>query len=152
MGIANGGFWGIPVRPDTGYRLSFYSKVRGKFTGPLEVSLESPDGATSYARAKILLSSGPWKRYEAILKTSATIASTSDVRLVIATEHPGTFLINLVSLFPPTWKDGANGNRIDLLQKLADLHPKFLRFPGGVYLSSFDSKKTIGPLTERPGG
>lgn len=40
---------------------------------------------------------------------------------------------------------------------LVDLHPKFLRFPGGNFLEGktvatrFDWKKTIGPLTGRPG-
>ena len=37
VGIANGGYWGIPVRPNTTYRASFYA--RGEhFSGPLRVS------------------------------------------------------------------------------------------------------------------
>jgi alpha-L-arabinofuranosidase len=62
-----------------------------------------------------------------------------------------------VSLFPPTYKDRPNGNRIDLMQKLADMRPAFLRFPGGNYLEGntiperFAWKKTIHGLEERPG-
>jgi len=151
VGIANGGFWGIPVHPSTSYRLSFYGKALREFSGPLQVSIESPDGATTYARTEIPLLPGPWKKYETVLKTTSLITPTADARLVISTEHPGTFLVNLVSLFPPTWKDRPNGTRVDLMQKLADLHPKFLRFPGGSYLASFEWKKTIGALIERPG-
>src|SRR5665213_1459526 len=33
-GIANGGFWGIPVKPNTTYRASFYARGK-KFSGPL---------------------------------------------------------------------------------------------------------------------
>ncbi|HUD54854.1 MAG TPA: alpha-L-arabinofuranosidase C-terminal domain-containing protein, partial [Terracidiphilus sp.] len=49
-----------------------------------------------------------------------------------------------------------NGNRIDLMEKLAAMHPQFLRFPGGNYLEGdhiadrFQWKKTIGPLVDRP--
>jgi alpha-N-arabinofuranosidase len=49
-----------------------------------------------------------------------------------------------------------NGNRVDLMEKLAAMHPAFLRFPGGNYLEGdhiserYDWKKTIGPLVDRP--
>lgn len=151
VGVANAGFWGIPVRPDTRYRVSFYGKAAGKFSGPLTVSLEHTDGSVTFARAEVILSAGPWKKYEAILKTSVEASPTADARLVISTQQPGTFWLTLVSLFPPTWNGRPNGNRIDLMQKLAALRPKFLRFPGGAYLNYFDWKKTIGPLSERSG-
>lgn len=47
--------------------------------------------------------------------------------------------------------------RPDLMEKLAALSPKFLRFPGGNFLEGstiatrFDWKKTIGPVEQRPG-
>ena len=157
VGVANAGFWGIPVRPAMRYHTSFYGKADGKFTGPLTVSIESADGATTYARANVTLAPGSWRKYEAVLTTAADILPTAKARFVITTDHPGTFWLTLVSLFPPTWRDRANGNRIDLMQKLADLQPKFLRFPGGNYLegdtiaSRFDWKKTIGDLSERQG-
>ena len=50
-----------------------------------------------------------------------------------------------------------NGNRPDIMQLLADMHPKFLRLPGGNYLEGdninerFDWKKTIGDISQRPG-
>jgi alpha-N-arabinofuranosidase len=63
---------------------------------------------------------------------------------------------DLVSLFPPTYHDRPYGNRIDIMEKLAAMNPKFLRLPGGNYLEGdhipdrFDFKKTIGPLVDRP--
>jgi alpha-L-arabinofuranosidase len=51
---------------------------------------------------------------------------------------------------------GRNGNRMDLMEKLAAMHPRFCAFPGGNYLEGdhiaerFDWKKTIGPLVDRP--
>jgi alpha-N-arabinofuranosidase len=64
--------------------------------------------------------------------------------------------LELVSLFPPTYHDRPNGNRVDLMEKLAAMHPKFLRFPGGNYLEGnhiaerFNWKQTVGPMVNRP--
>jgi alpha-N-arabinofuranosidase len=46
-GIANDGFWGIPVRPGTRYHASFFAKAAPGFTGPLTVAITSNDGAAS---------------------------------------------------------------------------------------------------------
>lgn len=68
-----------------------------------------------------------------------------------------SFFFSLVSLFPPTYKDRPNGLRKDIAQNLADLNPKFLRFPGGNNLEGqtidtrWQWKKNIGPLIDRPG-
>ena len=43
VGIANDGYWGIPVHPNTTYRVSFYAKAKN-FNGPLTVSLIHPTG------------------------------------------------------------------------------------------------------------
>lgn len=157
VGIANDGWWGIPVRPDTTYHVSFYARGDGSFSGPLTVSIESNDGAQTFAAAPISGITGEWKQYTATLKTGSGVPVSSANRFVISTASPGTVWFNLVSLFPPTYKDRPNGNRIDLMQMLVDLKPEFLRFPGGNFLEGdtietrFDWKKTLGPLTERAG-
>lgn len=62
----------------------------------------------------------------------------------------------MISLLPPTYKNRDNGNRPDLMQLMAGMHPSFLRLPGGNYLEGdqiderFDWKNTIGPLVDRP--
>ncbi len=48
-GITNEGYWGIPVKPNTRYRASFYAKAAPGFTGPVAVSIQSDDGRTIYA-------------------------------------------------------------------------------------------------------
>jgi alpha-N-arabinofuranosidase len=155
VGIANDGWWGIPVRPDMTYRVSFYAK--GNSSGPLTVSIESNDGTKTFAKVEIPKISGEWKQYTATLKTESDAVVSSANRFVISTDSPGTIWFNLVSLFPPTYKDRPNGNRIDLMQSMADLKPGFLRCPGGNYLEGdkiatrFDWKKTLGDLATRPG-
>ncbi|HUB27088.1 MAG TPA: alpha-L-arabinofuranosidase C-terminal domain-containing protein [Tepidisphaeraceae bacterium] len=155
-GVANDGYWGIPVFANTKYTASFYAKGGGGLTGPLTVDIESNDGATIYATATIPSITTQWRRYSVDLTTTVATPSATN-RLVISTQSPGQLWLNLVSLMPPTYHDRPNGNRIDLMQKLADMHPAFLRFPGGNYLEGdtiaerFDWKKTIGPLEDRPG-
>ncbi|MYN20135.1 alpha-N-arabinofuranosidase [Rugamonas sp. FT107W] len=157
VGVANDGYWGIRVKPGTRYRASFYAKTDGAGSVPLTVSIEGVDGKTVYAQAVGGRISGEWKRYEVTLATAGNVKPTADARLVIATESPGTVWLNQVSLFPPTYKDRPNGNRIDLMQKLVDMKPRFLRFPGGNYVEGgsvetrFKWKETLGPVEQRPG-
>jgi alpha-L-arabinofuranosidase len=156
VGIANDGYWGIPVQPNTQYRASFYAKAGAGFSGPLAVEIQSRDGATVYASASVPQLDAQWKKYELTLKTG-DVQPTSDARFAILASSKGSVWFNLVSLFPPTFANRPNGNRIDLMQILADLHPAFLRLPGGNYLEGdtiaerFDWKKTIGDIAQRPG-
>jgi alpha-L-arabinofuranosidase len=156
VGVANDGFWGIPVQPNTAYRASFYARSAGSFSGPLTVDIESTDGSTVYATAVVSAISADWKQYEVALQTGDA-AATSSARFVISGTHTGQVFFSLVSLFPPTFNNTPNGNRIDLMEKLGAMHPSFLRFPGGNYLEGdtiadrFEWKNTIGGLEKRAG-
>jgi alpha-N-arabinofuranosidase len=156
-GIANDGYWGIPVQPATRYHASFHAKAAPGFAGPVTVAMVSDDGQTVFAKAQVKHLTADWQRYEVTLKTDRKAAPTAKARLVLSVEHPGTVWFGFVSLFPPTWQDQPNGFRRDLMQMLVDLRPKFLRFPGGNYVEGdtvaerFDWKQTIGPVELRPG-
>jgi alpha-N-arabinofuranosidase len=155
-GIANGGYWGIPVKPKTTYHASFYAKAADGFSGALTVNLQSADGKTVFASAQIPSLTGDWKKYEVTLTTKKVKASKEN-QFTITTASPGTIWFQQVSLFPPTFANRANGNRPDIMQLLADMQPKFLRLPGGNYLEGdyinerFDWKKTVGDVSQRPG-
>lgn len=155
-GVANGGYWGIPVKPQTTYRLSFFAKAAAGFTGPVTVSVESADGKTTFASAEISGLTAEWKKFETKLKTENVPASKENV-FKLTTKTPGMLWLQNVSLFPPTYKGCENGNRADIMEWLAAMKPKFLRFPGGNYLEGnafnqrFNWKETIGPVEQRPG-
>jgi alpha-L-arabinofuranosidase len=181
VGIANEGYWGIPVKPSTTYKASFYLKGSGSFqaprrpgapqstqpaapviedntAGPITVTIESNDGKTTYASGTINLAKSTfWKKYELSLTTAANVKPTTDARFVISTNRTGLYYFNLVSLFPPTFKNRPNGNRQDLMKMMVDMKPKFLRFPGGNFLEgplitdAFPWKQTLGPIENRPG-
>ena len=156
VGIANDGFWGIPVRPNTPYRASFYAKAAAGFTGPLTIAIVSSDGATVHASAEVARITQDWKKYDVTL-TTGKAGPSAENRLVISTAKTGAVWFNMVSLFPPTFNNRPTGNRKDIMQLLADMKPAFLRFPGGNYLEGntvstrFDWKKTVGDVSQRPG-
>ena len=181
VGIANEGYWGIPVKPSTTYNASFYIKGTGRTepfrwpwepkpttpplpdiednaAGPITVSIESNDGKTVFASGTINLAKSIfWKKYAITLTTKADVKPTTDARFVITTDRVGEYYFNLVSLFPPTYNNKPNGFRPELIKMMADMKPKFLRFPGGNYLEgplitdAFPWKTTVGPLEQRPG-
>ncbi|MCX7723315.1 MAG: malectin domain-containing carbohydrate-binding protein [Verrucomicrobiae bacterium] len=154
-GIANGGYWGIPVRPNTTYRASFWAKSEN-YRGPVTLAIESVDGKRRYAQAVIPQITSKWQKYTVKLKTRR-VNPSKDGRFVVTLSGPGTAWFQNVSLFPPTYRNRPNGLRPDIMHLLAELEPKFLRFPGGNYLEGnvieerFNWKETIGPVEERPG-
>jgi alpha-N-arabinofuranosidase len=155
-GVANSGYWGIPVHPKTQYRASLWARAEAGFSGPLTVAIVSDDGRTVYASEKISGVASAWKKFEVTLKTG-NVAPTAQARFAVTLDQPGTIWLNVVSLFPPTWNDRPNGLRKDIMQMLVDLNPKFLRFPGGNYVEGnkiedrFPWAKTLGPIEDRPG-
>jgi alpha-N-arabinofuranosidase len=163
VGVTNKGFWGIPVRPATKYVASFYARGDKGFTGRFRAILSYPAPPPNANPIVAPVTSDPitidetWKKYTVTLQTDAHFAASPDGQFEITSDAPGTFWLSQVSLFPPTYKNRPNGSRIDLMEKMAEMHPAFLRFPGGNYLEGdtiaerFDWKKTIGPLEDRPG-
>jgi alpha-L-arabinofuranosidase len=165
--MANGGYFGVPVVPGRAYRVSFFAKASRHFTGPLTVGLEPADGSRTYASATVRGLTSQWKRFTTTLRVPHGVAESTGGRFVIGVDnrgrHPahvpaGTSLwLQVVSVFPPTYKNRPNGLRPDLVELLERIRPTILRFPGGNYIegvtldSRFDWKQTIGPVWERPG-
>ncbi|HYG33811.1 MAG TPA: alpha-L-arabinofuranosidase C-terminal domain-containing protein [Clostridia bacterium] len=151
-GVANNGFWGMGITKGERYDLSLLARGGEAFKGPLTATLESNDGVV-YARSKSFTLTSDWKSYQFSLKANHT---DPKARLVISTTQPGTFWLDMVSLFPKkTWKKRPNGLRPDLAEMLVGLKPGFVRFPGGCWVEgdtmslAYRWKQTVGDLSER---
>jgi alpha-L-arabinofuranosidase len=153
-GVENDGYWGIPVRPNTVYNGSFYAKTDSDGI-PVTITLQNDQSGMVAAATTVTGLNGEWKQYTYTLKTGNVPVSKNN-HLILTVARPASVWFNLISLFPPTYHGRVHGNRIDLMEKLAAMHPKFLRLPGGNYLEGdhiserFDWKKTVGPWTDRP--
>ena len=153
-GIENAGYWGIAVRPNTTYSGSFYAIAD---TPDLSVSVSLQNDQSGMVAASTIVTglTKEWKQYTFTLKTGAVPMSANN-HLILTIAQPATVWFDLISLFPPAYHNRPNGNRADIMNLLAAMHPHFLRLPGGNYLEGdhiadrFDWKKTIGPLVDRP--
>jgi alpha-L-arabinofuranosidase len=156
-GIANDGYWGIPIRPDTMYTATFYAKGGEGFVGRVTASLRLDDGDAIVAKADTEPITSGWHKYTLTIRTPRDAPTTANARFALSASGTGSVLFSYVSLFPPTYEDAPNGLRPDLMKLLADLQPKFIRFPGGNYVEGsrfsdrFNWKQMIGPPDQRPG-
>jgi alpha-L-arabinofuranosidase len=149
--ISNTGWDGMALQAGENYEFSFFARCtdckKKDFTVALTV------GGLSVAQAKVHVQGTEWRRYSVMLKSSATHA---DARLVLTPLKKGSAAVDMISLFPEkTFCGRKNGLRADLAQAIADLHPKFVRFPGGC-MSHGDGigniyhwSHTVGPLQDR---
>ncbi|MDF9841659.1 MULTISPECIES: alpha-L-arabinofuranosidase C-terminal domain-containing protein [unclassified Paenibacillus] len=159
VGLSNAGFnTGIPVKEGEHYLFSLYARRSDSFSTPVRVLIEDSNGAAC-ASAELTVESDQWQKYEAVLTAGCT---DNACRLVILTGGQGRLEVDLVSLFPQkTYLGRRNGLREDIAVLLADMKPKFMRFPGGCLVhdgslnphdrnSMYRWKNTIGELAERP--
>ncbi len=146
----------IPVNAGVGYDLALY--LQGEdYKGNVSVYLEDAQGKTNSNVITIDNLRNDWQRFTGQLKAERSV----DSRLAIIADSAGTFYLDFVTLLPEAsqlWNEGKSGPfRKDLMQALADLHPTFMRFPGGCasegtnYFGQPFWKNSVGPEEERIG-
>jgi alpha-L-arabinofuranosidase len=152
VGITNYGFDGIAIKQGEQYDFSAFIKNLSGNTLSFEIKLLGKKGDTLALQSFSTDSSG-WKKYTATFTPSAGDDSSN---FTILCKTKGKFAIDMVSLFPQnTFHNELNGLRADIAQTIADLHPKFIRFPGGCLVhgdglgNMYRWKNTIGPVEER---
>ena len=156
-GLENEGYFGVGVKAGEEYRFSVWARNVSAQAGRIRVELTDPDTMDEsqvLAAQTVDITSGEWAKYTVTLKSEKTEAKG---RLRIFLDSPAGVDLEHVSLFPvDTWQGHENGLRKDLAQKLADLKPGVLRFPGGCIVEGADLatryqwKNSVGPVENRP--
>ncbi|GGX37908.1 alpha-L-arabinofuranosidase C-terminal domain-containing protein [Streptomyces chartreusis] len=149
---------GIRVEQGKRYDFSVWARAGGGST--LTVALKDAAGALATARQVAV--KGGWAKYRATFTATRT---SNRGRLAVAANDAAA--LDMVSLFPrDTYRNQQNGLRKDLAEKIAALHPGFVRFPGGCLVNtgsmedysaasgwqrkrSYQWKDTVGPVEER---
>ena len=151
--LENDGFDGIVVRKGERYDISLFARQLGGKAGRLKIQLR--DGERIIGETSISAPSKQWKQLRSTITAKENAATAS---LAVVPTAVGELALDMVSLFPQkTFKNRKNGMRADMAQLLADLHPRFMRFPGGCLVhgdglgNMYHWKETIGPLHERKG-
>lgn len=154
-GVRNTGYWGMGVTRGTQYRLSLWVRCEQGKPGRLTASLRGRDGTplgSTELRGKV---NRKWRRLEAVITAEG---DDPQAEFTLTAEKPCTMVLDVVSLFPPTFKDRPNGCRRDLAGMLEALHPAFMRFPGGCVVegnirpeNAWHWERTVGPIERRPG-
>ncbi len=158
-GVKNTGFNdGIHINAGEKYKFSFYGRRNTRFSEEVYIRLVNKDTGAVIASECVKIASCDWEKYTGVLKAE----ECAICHLSVTTKGKSIVYLDDISLFPEnTYKNRENGLRKDLAELLADLKPKFMRFPGGclVHDGNLDPharnamyrwKNTIGDVSARP--
>jgi alpha-N-arabinofuranosidase len=153
--LLNEGYWGVAVHKDRPYDCSFYARVADGAGGGVKIGVLGADSRELGTAVIADVDSKDWKKYTASFPSLGTDAHA---KFFLQPQTAGALDLDMISLFPRnTFKDRPNGLRADIAQKLVDLKPAFMRFPGGcvvegaTYANRYRWKETIGDVAARPG-
>ncbi|MCQ2203252.1 MAG: alpha-N-arabinofuranosidase [Bacteroidales bacterium] len=165
VGLQNDGYDGIFVKKGETYHFSVFLRnpdgkaknirvVLGGVRTP-DANAEGPKWPVPYTivEKKFRTVATGWKKYEFDLVATE---DCSNANLQVISETQGVLDVDMVSLLPDDTFHG-HGLRKDLAQSLADLNPKFMRFPGGCvvhgggdgFWNTYRWKETVGPVETR---
>lgn len=150
--LENEGFRGIGLHKDEKYDFSFNLENISGNISVVNASLVDENGKV-ISEISTIIKGGGWQKYNLVFAPKSTVEKA---KLQLTFTGKGVVNIDMISLFPQdTWKGRKGGMRKDLVQKLYDLQPGFLRFPGGCIVEGrtlaerYQWKKTIGKVEDR---
>lgn len=151
-GIYNEGFRGMGIKEGLEYRFSVMA--RNPEDNPVELVLElTNENGEIIGTTSLSGFTNDWEKYNTSFTTTGGSAKAT---LKVLVKKQGTVDLDMISLFPSdTYNGRENGMRADIMQILADMQPKFVRFPGGCVVEGhhlelrYQWKKTVGPTEDR---
>ena len=155
--IYNIGWDGIAAKRGMDYEVSFQARCLDGKKKQFTVALVNKEGLPM-AQAKMKVEGDQWAEYQAQLcitdKYKGEVDTDKDIRFAIFPKGEEKVGVDLVSLKPQDTYKG-HGLRKDLAEAIADLKPRFVRFPGGCMLHGqgldniYHWKESVGPQKDR---
>lgn len=155
--IYNIGWEGIPIKRGAAYNVGLYARCVDGKKKQLTVALVDKEGLPM-AQAKMKIQGTEWGEYKAQLivtdKYKGDLGDGKDIRFAIIPKGEEKVAVDLVSLMPQDTYKG-HGLRKDLAETIAELNPRFVRFPGGCMLHGqgleniYHWKESVGPQKDR---
>ncbi|MDB6708501.1 alpha-L-arabinofuranosidase C-terminal domain-containing protein [Bifidobacterium longum] len=161
--LDNTGWDGMVFHAGETYDFTAWMRVRSGSAMPVTVSLHGDDGSI-ISETTITVTASAWTTYQASLtvpesgeedgKAGASVSTQGTLRLTFGGE--GVIDLDFITLEPRTTYHGLKHFRPDLVKALADLKPRFMRFPGGCIThglgmdNMYHWGRTIGPVEHRP--
>ena len=147
-GLKNNAYDGVLMEKGKKYSVSLYAKS-GSYSGGISVSVYKDGERAASARVTESVS-GEWTKYDAVITADKTARGAD---FVVELDGAGTVALDMISCIP---EDSVGGIfRKDLAEKLKDINPGFLRFPGGCIIEGYNLanrynwKDTIGDVAHR---
>lgn len=152
-GIANKGYGGMYLEKGKKYPGSLYLRSSDSSINSITITAGDAKKGSKLFVTNISGIGSSWKKYSFEIIPEET---TTNGQLALYADSTGEIDFDFVSLFrADIYKNEANGLRKDLAEKLEELHPAFIRFPGGCIVHGmtladrYKWKDTIGPVEER---
>lgn len=150
--VINRGYDGICLKKGEHYDMSVFCRNNSGKPAMIDFILRHNNG-NALAGKKYECRSSEWIRINCDLKCDDNCDSAYvEMRIPAGTAVD----IDMVSLFPRnTFRNRPNGLRADLAEAIADIHPRFVRFPGGCLVHGdgidniYNWKETVGPVETR---
>ena len=152
--IYNIGWEGITVKRAI-YDVSLYARCMDGKKKQLTMALVDAENQI-VAQAKLKVQGGEWNEYKTQLVISDKYKGElgKDIRFAVIPKGKDRVAVDMLSLMPQDTYKG-HGLRKDLAEVIADLKPRFVRFPGGCMLHGqgleniYHWKESVGPLKDR---
>ncbi|MCR5131325.1 MAG: alpha-N-arabinofuranosidase [Prevotella sp.] len=149
--LSNEGWDGIALTKGSKYDFSMFTK-KASIYKKQKFRVQLVENGVVLAKADFKVKEDGWSQVKAVLIPKA---DAKKAELQIVNLAKGTLLgIDMVSLFPQDTYKG-HGLRKDLAEAIADLKPKFVRFPGGCMSHGqgidniYHWNHTVGPWQDR---
>lgn len=146
--LTNTGYCGISVKAGESYSLYLFAKAKEEIG--LDIAIEYQGKVLT--GNSLVVSGQEYTRYD--MKLTAA-EDCHEAQLTISCKEGGEILLGFISLMPDNTYMG-HGLRTDLVEKLKEMSPKFMRFPGGCIVegttpsTAMRFRDTVGPAWERP--